>query len=145
MDATQALRPSTFWPASTDMQIRIHCDAAVRGGSTTLGVAPGCFRLGAWITPRRLFELRTVNECWLKLMDKHLNEEKKDWQGHTRRCYATSPEWWHLLFSWELLRCCSTHLQVAAASEMMGSTLEDSEIHRKKANICTDDYGSLDI
>lgn len=102
--ACKALRASTSLTCKHRHAGSDPLHAADWEGSVTLDIAPGCFRLGAWITPRQLFELQTVNDCWLKLMDKHLNEKKKDWQGHTRRCYATSPEWWHLLFSWELLR-----------------------------------------
>lgn len=39
-----------------------------------LGIAPGCFRQGVGITPRRLFKLQTVKECWLKFKDQHKKE-----------------------------------------------------------------------
>lgn len=48
----------------------------------------------------------TVKECWVKLMDKHLNKRKRGWQGCIHRRYATPPEWQRLLFPWQLLRVC---------------------------------------
>lgn len=48
----------------------------------------------------------TVKECWVKLMDKHLNKRRRGWKGCIHRRYATPPEWQHLLFHWQLLRVC---------------------------------------
>lgn len=45
--------------------------------SAALRVAPGWSRLGIPITPRWLIELRTANECQVKLTDEHLKEEKR--------------------------------------------------------------------